>query len=211
MNWLDILLVIIVGGSVLKGLRTGLLGGLSGLLGLLLGFAAALRFYKPLVDMVNLKWGITSSISGWLPSNPDASNTINGLLPEKPLGLVGELTDSLTEVIASGIISIVCFVLIFALVSWGVKTLGALLGTMAKLFFLGPVDRVGGAVLGAVNGSILATILVGLLSSMQIPLLFAGSNHKGEFIALALQKSVLVPFFIDILVILNVKFPGWGG
>ncbi len=181
MNWLDILLLVMIGFSVFKGLNSGLLKGLSGLLGFILGLAAALNFYQPLADMINLKWQILPFISGLLPFS---------------LGF-------------EGILNIICFIIIFFLVYWAVKILGGLLGTMAKLFFLGPVDRIGGALLGAVNGGFLATVTVGLLHSL-LPAANIFQSASGEFISMALQNSTLASFFTNILLILNVKFPGWG-
>lgn len=182
MNWLDIFLLVIIGFFVFKGLKSGLLKGLAGLLGFILGLAVALNFYQFLADMINLKWQVLPFISSRLPFSQSFE----------------------------GILNIICFIIIFFLVSWAVKMLGAVLGTMAKLLFLGPVDRIGGGLLGAVNGCFLATVTIGLLHSLQLPSSYIFQSPSGGFLSLALQNSTLTPFFTNILVILNVKFPGWG-
>ncbi|NTW06046.1 MAG: CvpA family protein [Peptococcaceae bacterium] len=217
MNWFDILLLIVIGGSAFIGLKSGLVRGLSRFLGFILGFVAALNFYQPLADTLNLKWQLSTVIGDWLPFfGEDKKQALSGgqgdaLFSGGPTGVLSGLGDSLANLFASGILDILCFVAIFWLVSWGVKFLGSLLATMAKLFFLGPIDRVGGAFLGAVNGGVLVLVLIGIMKSMEAPLSFASGSQDPGFLAEGIAGSVLAPFFTDILVILDVTLPGLGG
>lgn len=216
MNWFDIMLLIVIGGSAFLGLKSGLVRGLSRFLGFILGFAAALNFYQSLADTLNLKWQLSTIISDWLPFfGQDKKQALSGgqgqsLLSDGPTGVLAGLGDSLSNVFAAGILDILCFIAIFWLVSWGVRFVGSLLATMAKLFFLGPIDRIGGALLGAVNGGFLVLVLVGILKSMEGPLSFASGSQDPGFLAAGLAGSALVPFFTDILVVLDVRLPGFG-
>lgn len=227
MNWLDVLLLLIIGGYTWVGLRSGLIGGLARLLGVLLGLAAAFNLYRPLSDMVNLKWNLVGVIGKWFPfSSPGAGGRLPGadglFMPGVPqagggllqapkgslFGLQG-LGDSISGLLASGILDILCFILIYLVVSKGVFILGALVAKLSRLFFLGPVDRLGGAALGAVKGVILALVVVALGNSLQVPAAYISGGQGPNWISLALQKSVLVPYLVKALVVVNLKFPGW--
>ncbi len=227
-NWLDILIVIIVGGYLLIGFKTGFIGGLARLLGALLGLAAALNFYRPLADMLNLKWNLVPAIGGWIPLSAfGTKGKLSGpwdlLHPVKVPGAESQLTapagpiytlqgvgESVSRMLASGILDILCFILIFLIVSMVVKWLGVLAGKLARLFFLGPVDRIAGALLGAAKGGVIAAVLVALANSLQVPASLISGSSNDNWISLALQKSILVPYFVKALVVLNARFPGWG-
>lgn len=227
MNWLDILIVIIVGWYAWIGLRAGLVGGLARLLGAFLGLAAAFNFYRPLADTVNLKWNLVSYIGKWIPvpalgswvNMPGPANLLPAqgvpgpesqvLAPKGSLYVLQGLGESLSRVLASGILDILCFILIFIVVSRLVVLLGALLGKIGSLLFLGPVDRFGGLLLGAAKGIVIAAVLVALLNAVQLPAVFFSGGRSSNWISLALQKSLIAPHFIKALVIFNVKFPGW--
>lgn len=228
-NWLDFLIVFIVGGYALIGLRAGFLGGLARLLGALLGLAAAINFYRPLADTLNLKWNLAAAIGGLIPVSafgargklmPSPTDLIypfkappeagsQALAPQGPLYALQGLGESVVKSLASGILDVLCFVIIFLVVSWTVKTLGVMLGKVASVFLLGPADRVLGVLLGAVKGCVVAAVLVALGNSLQVPAAFFSTGNS-NWISLALQKSLLAPYFIKALVVLNVKFPGWG-
>lgn len=229
MNWLDILFVVIIGWYTWNGLTTGLLAGLARLLGVLVGLAAALNFYRPLADTVNLKWNIASKIGDFIPIlgkpaggpaagpggavevfSPLAGGT--GGLAAAPkavfYGLQG-IGESITRSLASGILDIICFFLIFLLVSKLVALGGAVAGKLSRMALLGPLDRVGGLLLGALKGCIIAALLVAVMVSLQLPAAFISGEQKASIFSLALQKSVLVPHFIKALTLFNITFPGW--
>ncbi|MCL6612577.1 MAG: CvpA family protein [Peptococcaceae bacterium] len=223
-NWLDILISAIILGYAWMGFRTGLVGGLARLLGTLLGLAAALNFYRPLADTLNLKWNLVSAIKGLMPVpaigsrvkppgtdifGPAGSGS-QGIAPKGTIYPLQGLGDSVAGAMASGVLDIICFIAILLAVSWAVKILGFLAGKIAGLLFLGPLDRLGGTLLGAAKGAVLAAVLVALANSLQAPAAFLTDGRHSDWVGMALQKSVLAPYFIKGLVILNVKFPGWG-
>lgn len=227
MNWLDVLFAVIIGWNAWMGLKTGLVAGLARLFGVLAGFAAALNFYRPLADTLNLKWNLVSTISGLLPG---VSKAGGGKLPPTDLfyplmgppgatgaaavpkaaltGLQG-IGESVTRVLASGILDIICFIIIFWVVSKLIFLLGVMVGKAARLMFLGPVDRGAGLLLGAFKGFIIAMLLVALTISFQLPAAFISGGQKTSLLSLALQKSLLAPYFIQALAYLNINFPGW--
>lgn len=206
------------------GLRTGLLGGLARLAGVFLGLAAAFNFYRALADMVNLKWNLAAAISRWFHFTPSGAAPALSGGPSVPAGgipgaegliqgsrgALQGLGESAARVAGSGMLEIICFIAIFFVVSWAVGTAGAILGKVARLFFLGPADRIGGIALGAARGLVMALVLVALAGALEVPAAFMSGGLHSSWIGLALQKSVLAPYFVKALVVLNVKLPGWG-
>ncbi|MFZ5631957.1 MAG: CvpA family protein [Bacillota bacterium] len=216
MNWLDIVILIIVAWYAWIGLRSGLIGGLAGLLGVLIGLAAAFNFYRPLADTANLKWNLVSTIGKWIPVSafgPRGSLPGSGdlLHPLKGVSFYGiqSLGESVSRLLASGILDIICFIVIFLVVSRVVVILGVLIGKVAKMFFLGPVDRAGGMLLGTAKGCIIAGVAVALMAALQLPAALISGVDRPSWISLALQKSVIAPYFIKALAFLNIHFPGW--
>lgn len=202
MNWLDILILLIIAFYGFYGLRTGLVAGLAKLVGLVAGFIAAMNFYQPLSDMLNLKFNLVPLIFKLFPSLSGAGSAASPLSSLKPTGL-GE---SVGGLIASGILDILCFVIILIVVTKGVEIAGIFLGKIARMFLLGPVDCLGGVALGVIKGLLASGILVALIKALQVPagILPGGQN---SFFALMLQKSILAPYFLNILSLVSANFP----
>ncbi|MCL6477923.1 MAG: CvpA family protein [Peptococcaceae bacterium] len=215
MNWLDIVILIIIAWYAWAGLRSGLVYSLARLLGVLIGLAAAFNFYRPLADTVNLKWDLVSTIKKWIPVSflgPEGGLSGPGgqlLAPKGSFYGMQSLGESVSRLLASGMLDILCFIVIFLVVSKAVVILGSLIGKAAKMFLLGPVDRAGGLLLGAAKGCIIAGALVALVAVLQVPgELFSGPGRP-SWIGLALQKSMMAPYFIKAMTLLNIHFPGW--
>ncbi|KJS03451.1 MAG: hypothetical protein VR68_01415 [Peptococcaceae bacterium BRH_c4a] len=227
MNWLDILFAVIIGWNAWMGLKSGLVAGLARLFGVLAGFAAALNFYRPLADTVNLKWNLVSAISGLLPGVSKAGAgkpppadlffpltgppgaTGSAAVPKAVLSGLQGIGDSITRMLALGILDIICFIIIFLVVSRLIFSLGVIVGKAARLMFLGPVDRGAGLLLGTFKGVIIAMLVVALGISFQLPAAFISGGQKTSILSLALEKSLLAPYFIQALAYLNINFPGW--
>lgn len=203
MNWLDIIFVFIISWNAWMGLKNGLLAGASRLAGALAGFAAALSFYQTLADAANLKWDLVSVIGSLFAGG---QRSAGGLF--KIPGLYG-MGESAARLMASAVLDILCFIIIFLAVYWIVSLMGVIAGKIASIVFLGPVDRAGGAVLGAAKGCVISAVLMGLAVALQLPAAFFSGGEKTLFLTTALQKSVLAPYFLTGLEYLKVHFPGW--
>ncbi|MGB9803200.1 MAG: CvpA family protein [Desulfofundulus sp.] len=182
MNWLDLLLVWMIGWSTWQGLKTGLVSGLARLCGLILGLFLAREFQAPLATCLKRQWPLEQWLKSWLaaPANGPATRPVSGLEQYLFQRLVQNLLD---------LISFSAILLITALlVGW----VGELVGRVARLGFLGPVDRAGGLVLGVARGLVAAAILIALILSLK-----HGANLwlPGEplpWLARALESSRLV-------------------
>jgi membrane protein required for colicin V production len=226
MNWLDILFAVIIGWNIWRGLHNGLVAGLARLIGVLVGLAAALNFYRPLADTVNLKWNLVSRLGDFIPFwgksgsalpgtgggvesiSPPAAGGLSAVPRELFLGLQG-VGESVTRSLAAGILDVVCFFVIFLLVAKVVALLGTAAGKISRMTPLGLLDRAGGLLLGALKGCIIAAVLVAAMISLQLPAAYLSGGQKMSIFSLALQKSTLAPYFIKALSFFQINFPGW--
>ncbi|MHB8155797.1 MAG: CvpA family protein [Desulfocucumaceae bacterium] len=228
MNWLDILFLAIMAWYTWTGLRTGLVVGLAKLLGALIGLAAALNFYRPLADAVNLKWNLVSAIGKLLPLPGKATGAVppgsqgpaeiffpfvgspgSPALPKMVSYSLHGIGESVTRMLASGILDILCFIILYLVVSKLVVVIGVVVSKMSRLLLLGPLDRAGGLVIGVVKGGIIVAILVAVIVSLQLPAAYIAGGQKPSLLSLALQKSTLAPFFFKALAYFKITFPGW--
>ncbi|MFI5145235.1 MAG: CvpA family protein [Ignavibacteria bacterium] len=64
MNWLDIVIAVIIALSAVLGFRKGFLRKVLGIMGIILGFVLAVRFYKPISEFAG---GTIKSGASWIP------------------------------------------------------------------------------------------------------------------------------------------------
>ncbi|SDL43833.1 CvpA family protein [Halarsenatibacter silvermanii] len=93
------------------------------------------------------------------------------------------------------VIQFISFSLIFIIINVAVHMLGESLQAALEKFYLEPVDRAGGFILGAVKGVLLAYILVLVLNEIPITEVetFVENSHLAE------RFTELTPIFQDII------------
>lgn len=224
MNWVDVALLLIVGWSSWRGLATGLVEGVAGLAGLFLGLLAAYNYYHPLAGYLNDQWHLAEKVKGFLPF-PSGSRTDPASLPvldwAQGLNLpevlaspnlhgqqVLSVVEKLQHFLAQGLVETGAFILIFLVVSRLTHLLGALAARAARWTFLGPVDRFGGLMLGFVRGLVIVLVLVALLVPLQAPVSLFPGGLQESWLARFFQQSALIPVCWQLLVKLQVIFPG---
>ncbi|HHU86738.1 MAG: CvpA family protein [Pelotomaculaceae bacterium] len=223
MNWLDWVIIIILVLSALRGLRSGLLKSLSGLAGMIIGLVVAFTYHRAFAAYLSTRWNMQEKLQpmlenflkNWLPANetlthvqfpgktiaalPAASNPLN------PLG------DYLTGVFASGILEVLCFlVLLFATV-WAASLAGSILTKIADVSFLGLPNHLGGLLFGLVRGIIVVLIVLTLMSPFQRGYAVPGSESGSPGTSLppgkAFQDSILLPYFDPIFDAIKYPLP----
>lgn len=233
MNWLDIVIVLILLLSVWRGYETGLVAGLARLLGLFLGLAAALTYNQSLAAYLNELWNLDEKIMRIFPSlqvmptpaSPQGFSQVKavaawqeqwgltgswpGALQQGPVGDMARLIgESLSGLLARGLLEVLSFVIIFMVVSrliyWG----GSIMARLASFTFFGPLDRAGGIFLGLLRGTITVLILLALLVPLQLPALLMGGGTEGSWLARAMENSLVVPIFGHIIDTFNLTWPG---
>lgn len=229
MNWLDITIIAVMGWSVWRGLKTGLVAGVARLLGVLAGLGAALCFYVPLAEYVDKRWQVSSYIQNWLPLSlpshwPGKESEPLAVLDQlqKTFGLYGELLprdsfsgslqelgQSISRLLASGILELMSFIIIFLVISRLVYLAGELLAKLASMSFLGPADRLGGAAFGLARGILIILVMLVFLVSLQWPAALSTGGGNPYWLSRALENSRLARTFIKTAVFLDLDLPGF--
>lgn len=212
MNWLDLAVLIIIGLSVLHGLRTGLIRGLAKITGLIAGLSAAYYGYSSLAVYLNQQWGLGDSIATFLLERlplPLWQGWAGGgyqTLPGSP-GSPGAtmVLSELSQRLAVFSLEIISFVLILLVVSKLVTMLFRMISGVTSGTPLGLLDRLGGLLLGFARGILIVMILVLLIQ----PFTTVGAqtgNIENSPVPNAMANSILIPYFTATLDLLNLHF-----
>lgn len=234
MNWLDLVLAVIIALSVWQGFRSGFIMSVARIMGILMGLAVALSFYRSAAGYVEQQWQWITKMStllyGMLPLpasvleqealTPDIIWEMSQHLPlpEAWYGLFSSVppeqlqgssyAELLVSLLATFLVEAFLFLLLFVLAYTASIMLG---GMLARMFSFGPLSllgRLGGAGLGLVKGFIIVLLLVALLVPFQFPVAFFGTHGEPGFLTTAAQNSIIVQTAWGILAKLNISLPG---
>jgi len=164
LNWLDLVILFIITWSAWRGLHTGLVGGLARLLAVFLGLAAALKYHSALAAYADRHWQLTARAAvllSRLPGNYPVPAGLPGLKQAVPGA--AQLSASL----AGGLVELAAFAVLFFLTAALVRAAGEAAAGVIGAGFLGPLDRIGGLMLGFLRGLVLAMVVVALLLPLQ--------------------------------------------
>jgi len=188
MNWLDWVIIILLGYSTFQGLRYGLFLSMARLAGILAGLFAAYHYYQPFSLYLVEIWKIDEKIfpavkeifKSWVPvQSPSPPLTgkvvasISSFLPQGFLGssgLPGQIIpngDALLRSLSNTIIEAASFFVLFLAVTWVINIAGLLLTKLCDFSFLGPMNHLGGLIFGLLRGVAYVFILLLLLSPFQ--------------------------------------------
>lgn len=234
MNWLDLVLAMIIALSVWQGFRTGFIMSVARIMGILLGLAVSLSFYRGFAGYVEQQWQWITKMStllyGMLPLPASVSEqevltpdiiwemSQHLPLPEAWYGLFirvpsenlqgSSFAEALVFLMATFLVEAVLFLLLFFLAYTVTIMFG---GMLARMFSFGPLNimgRLGGAGLGLIKGSLIVLLLVALLVPFQFPVAFFGTHGEPGFLSAAAQNSCIVQAAWDILEKLSISLPG---
>jgi membrane protein required for colicin V production len=118
MNLFDIIVIVILGYCLIRGIFRGLVKELSSIIGVLGGFYAAYTYYPVLAK----------PLSKWIAN--------------------------------AGYLNILSFLIIFCGVFIIISILGIIINYLLKIVFLGWLDRVSGAMFGAMKGILIVSVLL---------------------------------------------------
>lgn len=209
MNWLDWLILAVVGLSAVQGLRRGLVLTLTRLISLVGAIVAALVLTRPVVTFLETRFGLVTSFSqavaGWVRLPADfAATKVSELsagqlvallersgLPEPYQEAVvawiaetpGQVALSLDRFIHQGLALLlanaVAFLVLLVLARCVIGLFGRTLSGALHSLGAGSLDYLGGLALGAAQ----AALILGLLLGLSQPWLAAGAPQ-------ALQEAV---------------------
>lgn len=216
MNWLDWLIIAVLGLSALQGLRYGLVASVAKLAGILIGLGVAFTYYRPFAEYLSSQWNMEEKIlplvEGLLKYLPSINTVPPALSPGK-LTSAGMLTannqlnpfgDYLTKLFASGVLDALSFLALLLVTVWVVNLAGRILTSIANITLMGPLNHLGGLVFGAVNGLLVVMIVLTLISPFQLSYPTTGTSlPRGAF-----QDSKLLPYFVPLFNAINRPLPG---
>lgn len=225
---MDMVIILILAWSAWQGFRSGLLKGAARFTGLIAGLVSAFAYYEDLAKYAEEKWHFGSLIYDRLiwpnfPLNPvkimeklpalqDFNNfTLYGdWIPRLSLeGKFQEIGNAFSRLLASGILEICSFVLIFLLVSQGIYIIGTAASKILSFTLIGLLNNIGGAAFGLVRGIFVVLILTALAVSLQWPLAMTSGGKDSSWLADGLAHSRMAPYFLKVINIYKNDLPGF--
>jgi len=220
MNWLDWLIIVILGLSAFKGLYRGLLGSIASLLAVIAGLYVAYTYYQSLAEYLTANWAVGEKIrpfvnklfEWWAPAPGNVPGLegenlihIGNLIEVQWQNAVDPLVTSLTElVLEAG-----CFIALLLFTIWVVNLVGFALTKAAQHSMLSIPNHLGGLLFGIVRGVVMVIIMLALLTPFQN---FATSYHSIPGLPETLQRkdnafseSILYPYFEPFLEVIEGK------
>ncbi|MFA7467324.1 MAG: CvpA family protein [Desulfotomaculaceae bacterium] len=222
MNWLDWLLIAIIVLSAWHGFKAGFIVGVARLLGLVLGLAAAFTGYKNLAVYLDRQWNWGESISVFILErfpqalmdgalDSSAPENMNGLISGSEQLLQDQVTNYATiaaREMAGSVLELLSFVILALAVYILVNIMMRALSGAAAHTILGPLDRIGGLILGLARGGLVIIIAAALLNPMYSAGAVTGDVQTG-FLSHAVIGSVVLPYAQTAVEFLKLQFPGW--
>lgn len=207
LSWIDVMILLIFVFSVLSGYGRGLILTLTSLVSFFFSIFVANMFYKKLASYIILNTGLDQQIKTIISSNSgnggviEANSWMNGTivnnLPQGAKGYIQETlfngsnvnaSGNINDMIATIFIHIISFLLIFLLVRFGVFLLSRGLNTLSKLPVLNFFNKVGGAFIGVVQGTIINMIIISVIYTIAI-----FGAHQG--LANSIDNSIIAQYF----------------
>ena len=183
---LDWIILLAIGWGVVSGLRAGLVRSLTSLAGVLAGWAVAALLTGQVLALADAGWGVVDGLAGSLervvPASGPAVEDAPGMAASYRQYLAPYLEDGggAAHLLAWGIAAALTFILLFA----ATRLVFALVGHLLHIVFdagpLRPLNRLGGALFGALRNGVVLALVLGLLGP-----------------AAALDPTGLVPGLID--------------
>lgn len=217
MNWLDWLFVILIVLSAIRGLKAGLLAGVTGIAGLLCGIWAAVNYHGYLEDFLSTKWNWDKKISNllftYISQNCQDNSNIGGHQGESVLDTIISPGDILNiglqtiQPVANSILNVIafCFIVVVVYIIAGI-ILRIISRTVAGTI-LSPFDKLGGLLLGVVKGGIFAAVVLVFLLTLRAPFSILSNYEGAAFLTLAIQKSQITPLLLNLINSLNLPLP----
>ncbi|WP_366923529.1 CvpA family protein [Metallumcola ferriviriculae] len=220
MNYIDWILLVFILLAGFRGYRRGLLYAITGLLGLVLGFAVAWSMTGTVADFVNTKYHLAGKISLWLvdkfpglalPAQTGDAGMVNSLYRSLLSILMGQTPDNpVAAVKFFG--EAICFVLVFITLLITINIVLRLLAYIVTAGInrtvFGSINRLGGLLVAFFT----AGVGLGLLLTLVTPLFGVGNyipdGNQISGIGMRIQESVLAPKLMFLFQVVIAKLLG---
>lgn len=160
MNILDILIIVFLVFSIIRGWKRGLISQILDLAAVLIAFFAASRYGAAFG-----RW-----ISGFLNLEKFATRVV--VTEAESKGLSGLLVGSLKGIVPDVVVAlqnILGYVLLFLLVLAAAKLLSLIFKSLSRIPVLGTLNTFGGVLFGFLKGALITLVIVWILSLLPIP------------------------------------------
>lgn len=214
MNWVDYLLIAVVGLAAWRGLAKGLVRSVVGLVSLGAGLVVAFRYYAPAARFLDERFGLVPVLADFYadrfsapvhgPASPPASGGGEGLaLPDGIAGLATGI-DFLPvgrgaapgavfpDTLAAATVDAAALLLILLPAALAI---GSVLSIIPRLPLLMPLDRAGGFCFGLCKGFVFGALAVGVLKLISLSGLLVGPNAVSG----GLDASRVAPAYMGFL------------
>lgn len=186
----DLIIIILILATIFAGLKKGLISCIIDIVAIIIALVLALILCRPITNIIIEKTSfdenLTQAISSNIPlSDTDFSINADSNLPQGIIDYINGITSNVNTTkedafyaigkeLAGVIITFIVFIAIFLIV----RIILALIKVVSKLIdkipLIGQINKIGGAVFGAIEGIVIVYILLALIS--MISPLFTNTN-----------------------------------
>lgn len=176
----DLIILIIMVSSIFVGLKKGLISCIIDIAAVIVALILAILLCRPITNVVientNFDESLATTISQNIPlSDTDFKVEANTNLPEGIVNYINSITENVNTSkdeafnaigveLASGIISIIVFIAIFVIVRLVLALIKVVSKIIDKIPLLSQVNKVGGAICGAIEGAIIIYVIFAVIS-----------------------------------------------
>ncbi len=176
----DLIIIVIMVSSIFVGLKKGLISCIIDIAAVIVALILAILLCRPITNVVientNFDESLATTISQNIPlSDTDFKVEANTNLPEGIVNYINGITENVNTSkeeafnaigveLASGIISVIVFIAIFVIVRLVLALIKVVSKIIDKIPLLSQVNKVGGAVLGAIEGAIIIYAIFAVIS-----------------------------------------------
>ena len=176
----DLIIIIIMVSSIFVGLKKGLISCIIDIAAVIVALILAIILCRPITNVVientNFDESLATTISQNIPlSDTDFKVEANTNLPDGIVDYINSITENVNTSkeeafnaigveLASGIISVIVFIAIFIIVRIILTLIKVVSKIIDKIPLLSQVNKVGGAILGAIEGAIIIYVIFAAVS-----------------------------------------------
>ena len=176
MNTIDLIVILLIVGFIIVGGMRGLINSAIGLFGYLLSIFLAYKLSGVFAKFMIEKWQIDEKINSVILSQIPrlAENLVNNNDKYKGMVELGGGIDSVKEtlantklpfidVIAQRIVQVLAIIILFIAFKLLFQILAKLLNGLAKLPVIKEVNKIGGMIIGAIEGVIVSVLILAVV------------------------------------------------
>ena len=176
----DLIIIIIMVSSIFVGLKKGLISCIIDIAAVIVALILAIILCRPITNVVientNFDESLATTISQNIPlSDTDFKVEANTNLPDGIVDYINSITKNVNTSkeeafnaigveLASGIISVIVFIAIFIIVRIILTLIKVVSKIIDKIPLLSQVNKVGGAICGAIEGAIIIYVIFAAVS-----------------------------------------------